>query len=221
MQFLRTLPIAAIFALLLFVPAGRIDVPAFWAYLAIMWLGTSATLTALARKDPALLTERMRPPSDRDRTTRRLVVVPFAAHLVIAGLEVRDPSRVLLPLPWPMVLQPLGFVLFTAAFALVAWTLLTNPFASSAVRIQSERGHRVITTGPYAFVRHPMYSAVVLVCCGGGLALGSVASALVLALVIPVFVRRTRLEDRMLHEQLPGYREYATRVRARLIPGVY
>lgn len=217
MMFLRTLPIALAIAILLFVPAGRVDVPAFWAYVALTWLFAGGTFTALTWLDPALVVERMRPPSERDRATRRLVVLPWVAHLVVAGLEAR--GWVLLPTP--VILQPLGFLGYVAGFAMVSWTLLSNPFASSAVRIQSERAHRVITTGPYAIVRHPMYLGVVLVCCGGGFALGSLASALLLLPIIPIFVRRTLLEDRMLHDELAGYRAYAAKVRWRVIPGVF
>lgn len=216
MMFLRMLPIAIIICAMLFIPAGRLDVPAFWAYVGVMLLSAGATTTALGRMYPDLLAERMRPPSDRDRATRRLVALPFGAHLVVAGLDVRFGWSAV-----PAVLQAMGIVSVVGGFALVAWTLLTNPFASSAVRIQTEREHKVISTGPYALVRHPMYLAVLFVCSGGGLALGSWWSALALSPVIGIFVRRTLLEDRMLHEELAGYREYAAKVRWRVVPGLF
>jgi protein-S-isoprenylcysteine O-methyltransferase Ste14 len=216
MIFLRVLPVVAVMAALLFVPAGRADVPAFWLYLAVLWLSAGAVFTALFRWQPGLAQERIRPPSDRDQATRRLVALPFTAHFVLAGLDAR--------FHWTSVglsVQVLGFVLVVAALTLVGWTLLTNPYASSAVRIQSERGHAVITHGPYAFVRHPMYLAVVLICLGGGTALGSLLATAALLPVIAVFARRTLLEDRMLRDELPGYRDYSARVRWRVIPLVF
>jgi len=106
-------------------------------------------------------------------------------------------------------------------FALVGWTLLTNPFASTAVRVQSERSHQVISHGPYGWVRHPMYLAVVIVTLGGRPAVGSWWAGPVLLPLLPIFVRRTLVEDRMIHEELGGYRRYATGVRWRVIPFVF
>jgi protein-S-isoprenylcysteine O-methyltransferase Ste14 len=158
----------------------------------------------------------MRPPSDRDRATRRLVALPYLAHLVIAGLDARY--------EWSAVPEGVtiaGLALVAAGFLLVGWTLLTNPFASSAVRVQEERAHRVISTGPYALVRHPMYLAVLLVCLGAGPALASWYAGLLLLPMVAVFIRRTLLEDAMLHGELPGYADYASRVRSRVVPGVF
>jgi protein-S-isoprenylcysteine O-methyltransferase Ste14 len=121
----------------------------------------------------------------------------------------------------PLAARLVGLSLVATAMGLVGWTLLENPFASSAVRIQPERGQRVITTGPYAIVRHPMYLGVLLFCLGSGPALGSWWSALPLVAVVPVFIRRTLLEDRMLQAELVGYADYSARVRWRVVPGVF
>jgi protein-S-isoprenylcysteine O-methyltransferase Ste14 len=96
-----------------------------------------------------------------------------------------------------------------------------NPFYSSAVRVQSDRGHRAIANGPYRFVRHPGYAATILAVIGGGLALGSWTAMLPVLGFIALFLRRTVLEDRMLRCDLPGYAEYATTVRFRILPGVF
>lgn len=216
MMFVRVISVALVLGLLLFLPAGRLDVPAFWAYIALIVLAFGGTYTLLSRRRPDLVAERMRPPSDRDRATRRLVAAPLLGHLVLAGLDARFGWSAV-----PPALQVLGFAAAAGGFALVTWTLLTNPFASSAVRVQGERGQTVISSGPYALVRHPMYLAVVLLCAGAGVALGSWWSALALVPVVPVFVRRTLLEDRMLHDELAGYPEYAARVRWRVVPGVF
>jgi protein-S-isoprenylcysteine O-methyltransferase Ste14 len=121
----------------------------------------------------------------------------------------------------PAAAQIGGFLASGGALVLVGWTLLSNPYASTAVRIQAERGHTVISAGPYAFVRHPMYLAVLLFGIGSGPALGSWWSGLALLPVLIVFVRRTLVEDRMLHDELPGYDAYARKVRFRVVPGVF
>jgi len=217
MMFVKALPLAVLFGLSLFVSAGRIDVPAFWLYAGLWWLNAGSTYTLAGRRHPELVTERMRPPSDRDRATRRIVVPLFFAHMVVAGLDVGRFGWSTVPLS----LQVLGFMLIAGGLWFADWTLLSNPFASSAVRIQSERDQKVITHGPYAIVRHPMYLGVFLVATGSGCALGSWWASLLLLPVLATFMRRTLLEDRMLHDELPGYKEYAARVRSRVVPGIF
>jgi protein-S-isoprenylcysteine O-methyltransferase Ste14 len=203
--------------LCLFLAAGRVDVPAFWLYAAFLWGNAAATYGVLGRRSPGLVAERMRPPSDRDRATRLVSMLAMLGHFVVAGLDVGR-------FGWsavPLAAQVAGFALVALGFGLVDWTLLSNPFASSAVRIQREREHAVISSGPYALVRHPMYLGVFLVCLGSGPALGSLWASLVLLPVVAAFVRRTAVEDRMLHEELPGYRDYAGRVRWRVAWGIF
>ncbi|MES2639469.1 MAG: isoprenylcysteine carboxylmethyltransferase family protein [Myxococcota bacterium] len=214
---LGVLTVVSIAASLLFLPAGRLDLVWFWAWLGVFAGSGTATNVLLSRFQPALLAERLRPPSDRDAATRKVAVPLLAAHLGLAGLDVGR-------LGWssmPILLQLVGLCTFAAGFVLVVWTLLSNPFASSAVRIQTERAQTVISSGPYGLVRHPMYLAVVFVCLGSGPALGSWLAAPVLWPVILVFVRRTLIEDRMLHDELAGYAAYAGTVRWRVIPGVF
>src|SRR5690606_22964320 len=174
--------------------AGRVDVVAFWLYAAVVYLAGALSYTWLGWRDPALVAERMRPPTDRDRATRRLVALPVLAHLVVAGLDVR--------FGWSTVsfaMMIAGLTCVASALGLVTWTLAVNSFASSAVRIQAERGQHVIASGPYAFVRHPMYLAVLLFCLGAGPALTSWYAGAALLPVIAVFVRRTIVEEAMLH----------------------
>jgi protein-S-isoprenylcysteine O-methyltransferase Ste14 len=217
MLFLRSFVLAVAIGGLLFIPTQRLDLPAFWAYVALLWLNAVGTYTLLLRRSPELVAERMRPPSDRDRATRIVSALSIAAHLVLAGLDVGRFGWSAVPLP----VQLAGFALMVVGLAFVDLTLLSNPFASSAVRIQRERHHAVITDGPYAVVRHPMYLGTFLFCLGSGFALGSPLAALALLPVVVMFVRRTLREDRMLHDELPGYPEYATRVRWRIAPGLF
>ncbi len=196
--------------------SGRVDVPSVWAWTLVMWLGSVVIYDVIEHVCPALLAARRRPPSDRDRATRWLIAGPLLGGLIVSGLDVRHAWSVV-----PIPVQVLGLAVVTLGMALAGWVLLTNPFASSAVRIQEERGQRVITTGPYALVRHPMYLATLLVCLGSGPAIGSWWGGLVFLGVLPIFVRRTLIEDRILQDELEGYRAYAERVRWRVIPYVF
>jgi protein-S-isoprenylcysteine O-methyltransferase Ste14 len=214
-MYARTLVFGIAVAIPLFAGAGR-WVPAFFAYALMLWLVAGTVYTILLRTSPGLVAERMKPPSDRDRASRRIAVPLVVAHCLVAGLDARFGWSAV-----PAAAQIAGFLASGGALTLVGWTLLSNPYASTAVRIQAERGHTVISTGPYAFVRHPMYLAVLLFGLGSGPALGSWWSGLALLPVLAVFVRRTLVEDRMLRDELPGYEAYARRVRFRVIPGIF
>jgi protein-S-isoprenylcysteine O-methyltransferase Ste14 len=149
----------------------------------------------------------------------RLLNVVLLIHWVIAGL---DRGR----LHWtdnvPQWLQALGLAVVAASYGLVFWAMLVNRFFSSVVRIQSDRGQHVITAGPYAFVRHPGYSAGILIMLASGIALGSwLAAAFLVVVVLPFLIYRVFNEDRVLQSRLDGYADYARRVRWRLVPGIW
>jgi protein-S-isoprenylcysteine O-methyltransferase Ste14 len=141
----------------------------------------------------------------------------FAAVYVVAGL---DAGR----FGWsemPTWLWPVGLALFLPGTLLFSWSMGVNPFFEKTVRIQTERGHRVIDTGPYRFVRHPGYSGFLGWILSAPLLLGSWWAFLPSVLSIAALVVRTALEDRTLREELPGYTDYAARIRYRLIPKVW
>ena len=121
----------------------------------------------------------------------------------------------------PLWLIALGYVFLTVGMAGSVWVYSVNKFAEPGVRIQTEREHKVVDTGPYAIVRHPLYAVSFFVVAGIALALGSFWALIPVAVGSLVLVVRTVLEDRMLQNELPGYKEYASRVRYRLIPGVW
>ena len=216
MMLLRTLPLGLLLLMLLLSAAGRLDVPAFWVYSLGIWLFVGASYARLLRHSPALVSERIKPPNDRDSKTQRIMLPLMATHLVLAGLDVRFGWTTL-----SAELHVVGFGLVFVGLGFAAWTLFENPFASSAVRIQAERSQRVISTGPYALVRHPMYFGTFIFTLGSGMALGSLAAGLVLVPTIAIFIRRTLIEDHMLQEELDGYRQYAARVRWRMVPGLF
>lgn len=202
--------------LVLFTAAGRLDVPEFWAYLAILALSTGTILTVIS---PDLLDERIRPGSGGvDRNLRWLNVVTLSITLAIAGADV---GRYHWSDNIPTWLRWSGLGLMLAAFPMGVSAVLTNRFFSPVVRIQSERGHVVVDRGPYAWVRHPGYACWLVGMPGSGLLLGSWLAAALFIFPMALLLRRTAIEDRYLHEHLPGYRDYAARVRWRLVPWVY
>ena len=135
---------------------------------------------------------------------------------VAIGLDKRfDASDV------PFALQALGLAMLVASTGHIMWVMRANSFAAPVVKVQAERGHRVIDTGPYAHVRHPMYSGTVLFFFGMPLLLGSWWGVVMAPLFIVLFAVRAGIEERALLAGLPGYAEYTARVRYRLVPGIW
>jgi protein-S-isoprenylcysteine O-methyltransferase Ste14 len=206
----------ALLGALLFGCAGRWDLPWFWAYLGV-W--AAAALVGPAVVDPTLLKERARPgPGGRDYLTVVVITPVWVGQHVVAGLDV---GRFHWSDTVPPVVQGVALLAMAAAWAVFVWAMAVNRFFSSVIRIQAERGHHLVTSGPYRYVRHPAYAVTPFVFGGGGLALGSwLAGLLGLLLVVPI-LWRTAQEDRVLREQLEGYAAYAEAVRYRLFPGVW
>jgi protein-S-isoprenylcysteine O-methyltransferase Ste14 len=214
--FLVGIVFIAVMGAVLFGCAGRWDLPLFWAYLGI-WLATTAV--AVFKVDPGLIRERTRPgPGGKDYATVYVLTVLWLGQLVVAALDV---GRFHWSEAVPLAAQVIGLLLMAAAMAVLVWAEAVNPFFSTVIRVQTERGHHVITAGPYRYVRHPGYAASLFLFVGGGLALGSWIAALIGLLPFAVILRRTVEEDRVLHERLEGYADYARTVRYRLIPGVW
>ena len=215
---LRVVVMIALIGAILFGAAGRIDLPFFWGYLALLLL---LGLGAMFTLSPELLEERRKPGAEgRDNLNLLRVVagLMFVSQWIIAGLDV---GRYHWSDSIPAAFRALGLVGFALVFAVWYWAMRTNPFFSSAVRIQRDRGHHVVDTGPYRYVRHPGYAAFVLLGWGGPVALGSWWAVLTHVAVIVLFVRRALIEDRMLQSELEGYAAYAGRVRWRFLPGIF
>jgi protein-S-isoprenylcysteine O-methyltransferase Ste14 len=186
-----------------------------WAILGLL----AAFYLALALfADAGMMRERVAPgPGSKDQLTRVLGAAMLVAHWVLAGLDVGRFQWS--PVPWQ--LQLAGVVGYAGALGALFWAMKTNPFYSSVVRVQTERGHHTVATGPYRFVRHPGYAATLVAMLTGGVALGSWLAMLPLVVFFGLFVRRTLLEDRLLHDELEGYAEYAQEVRYRLVVGLF
>lgn len=207
---------ATVFAVLLFASAGRWNIPQFWAYFAVQALrGLGYGLAC----DASIIAERLRP--TKDSTDRRRVIIlrlVAGAHLIAAGLDV---GRFQWTPTVPFGLHVVGFLGLASFGGLFIWSMATNRFFSSAVRIQKERGHHVVTGGPYRYVRHPGYTAAIASMACSPFALGSLVSAVPAALFIALILRRTIVEDAYLRSELVGYTAYADRTRYRLFPCVW
>lgn len=175
------------------------------------------------RKHPGLMAERMnfdKSPGVKswDKVLALLVSVSVGFPLVIvAGLDHRygwSPA-------FPLWLNIIGLLLAAAGYALVVWALVENRFFSSAVRIQTDRGHVVCDTGPYRMIRHPGYAGNIIPLAGIVLAFSSFWTIIPAAIASILILIRTVLEDRTLKDELPGYKEYAQKVRYRLFPGIW
>jgi len=199
----------------LFGAAGRLDLPGLWLYLVAL-AGSSAASAMLV--DPGLLEERMRPGGHSAGAVAIVGTGLCATHWVVAGLDV---GRFHWSDGVPRSVQGLGLLGMCGAIFLTVWAMHVNPFFSSVVRIQPERGHHVITDGPYRFVRHPGYAAGLLLVVTSPLALGSWWSALPAIPAIPFLFQRVVREERLSRNELAGYAQYAARVPYHLFPGLW
>jgi protein-S-isoprenylcysteine O-methyltransferase Ste14 len=203
-------------AIALFASAGTVTILGFWIYVAIFAAVMAVSLTIL---DPGLIRERMRPGGQRPPLTLRLFTLVLVVHWIIAGL---DRGRFHWSDSVPPWLCAAGLIAMAGGYGLALWAMLVNRFFSSVVRIQSDRGQVVITSGPYGWIRHPGYLAGVVILVASGLALGSwLATTMLIAFSLPFLVYRAVTEDRVLQAELPGYRQYAERVRWRVVPGIW
>ena len=206
---------------LLFVAAGTLQWAAAWGFLAtIAILGVAGGLW-LARPDPALLAERLRPMMQKDQPAAdKKFMLAFGVVALIwflaIGLDQRYHASEV-----PLALQALGWTMLVLSTGFIMWVMRENSFAAPVVKLQTERGHRVVSTGPYAWVRHPMYSGTVLFFVGAPLLLGSWWGVAMSPLFIVLFAIRARIEERALLAGLPGYADYMARVRYRLVPGLW
>jgi len=206
---------------LLFACAGTMHWPSAWVFLATCALLGPLCGWWLYRVDPALLAERLRPVLQKDQPAADkafmiVFVIAMLAWLAAMGLDRRTQSS-----DMPVALQALGLVLFVLSTLFILWVFRENSFAAPVVKLQAERAQRVVSTGPYAHVRHPMYSGMILFFAGVPLLLGSWWGLVMAPVIVVLFAVRIGIEERTLREGLPGYSDYMTRVRYRLLPGVW
>ncbi len=209
----------AFLAALVFVLARRLGWTLGWIYVGLVVAAIAVNLACLLRWNRDLIRRRIglrKGTKSWDIVWTVLIAPLWIAVFVVPGLETH--SGMSSP---PGAAWLLGLAIFVPGWALISWSMAVNPFFEKTVRIQTDRGHRVIDTGPYAYVRHPGYVGFAAWLLSTPLLLASAWTFVPALLTVAGLVIRTALEDRTLHAELPGYPEYAARVRFRLIPGVW
>jgi protein-S-isoprenylcysteine O-methyltransferase Ste14 len=210
-----------IMAAILFIAAGRTDWPMAWLYIALFSASSLLSSLILILDKPELVAERTGVKGDVrnwDKLIAPLVIifVPMTMWLV-AGVDARHGWSA----PLPPVLQMGTLAIAVPAILLANWAMKSNEFFSLFFRIQRERGHHVVTGGPYRHVRHPGYAGGLAFNLATPLLLGSLWALIPAAIIAFLFVLRTALEDNALQAELEGYTDYARRVRYRLLPGIW
>ena len=205
---------------IIFVPAGTLNWPEAWLLLFLYFFVVGGCLIWLKKNDLELLKERRSVRKDVKTWDKKIILaytIFLLIMLVLAGLDAVRFRWSRVPLLW----KAIGYIGFIPAVTLGFWAFKQNTYLAQYVRIQKDRGHRVITTGPYEYVRHPMYVGVILFILCSPLALGSLYSLIPALIIVILFIIRTSLEDKTLQEELEGYQEYAKRVRYKLIPYIF
>ncbi|UCE22578.1 MAG: isoprenylcysteine carboxylmethyltransferase family protein [Candidatus Aminicenantes bacterium] len=211
-------------AAILFISSGRLDWWTAWAYLGIFVVGVCVNMTIMIRKNPELTEELIEERSQIKANTKKwdfylagLLSLSSTVVLLVSGLDIR--------FEWseqiPFILQFAAMVLVVLGSGLGSWAIVSNPYFASTVRIQSERGHRVVSNGPYQYIRHPGYAGWILSGIALPVMLGSLWALIPSGLTVVIFIIRTGLEDRTLRRELPGYEEYSQNTCFRLVPYVW
>ena len=208
--------------LIFFISVGHVDGPRPWIFFGASFINYSASTVVQYTLNPELLVQRLKIKREgsklwdevlmRAMNLTVLIVVP-----VVAGLDIGRVQSPSLDVPFAVA----GFVLFTISTILLNWAMIANPHFEPTVRIQKNRDHKVIASGPYKNVRHPGYLAAILFALSIPLIIGSVLTLIPSGIYSILMMIRTSLEDRTLHKELDGYSEYAKRVRYRLCPGIW
>lgn len=214
----------SLFAMAILWPAGTWQWWEAWVMI-VMWTVYGVVTTHyLLRHDPALLAERLKflplhkEQKDWDKVLMSLFFIAGIGLYLIPGFDV---VRYEWSEPLPEWMRILAMLIHLPCFLLLGWVMRENTYLSQVVKIDKDRGHKVVTTGPYALVRHPMYTIVIVLLFALPVALGS-RYALILAVFLTLLlIIRTYFEDRTLHAELEGYPEYAKHTRYRLIPGIW
>jgi protein-S-isoprenylcysteine O-methyltransferase Ste14 len=204
----------------LFWSAGKINWWPAWAALAVMAAWVAATGYVILRFNPALLAERLGPRKGAktwDTAIMSLVGILQLVRYIVAGLDQRYGWTG----DFPLALQIAALILSVPGYAIVVWATASNAFFSQIVRIQEERDHKVVSSGPYRYIRHPAYAGAILYELAVPLLLASWWALLLSSLSAALLILRTYLEDRTLQTELPGYVDYSRKVAYRLLPGLW
>jgi protein-S-isoprenylcysteine O-methyltransferase Ste14 len=207
-------------SLIFFLAYGSINYPRAWIYIGCYFTGTLISTYIFIRKIPTLANERGKLKPGTKKWDTYILATYFSLAIIItplvSGLDIRFNMT-----PLPIVYLYSGIALFVFSLVLSIWSMLHNPFFEGTVRVQTDRNQYAIDTGPYRFVRHPGYVAMIVAALPAPFAFGSSLGIIPGIIMIIVVVVRTYLEDNTLNEELEGYAEYCKKVRYRLIPFIW
>jgi protein-S-isoprenylcysteine O-methyltransferase Ste14 len=210
-------------AAMFFVPARTLAWPRAWVYLIGIYVVMVVTVIRLDRTNRDILVERSKPLRQKGQSISDRIILPafLVSYYTLMILIPQDVFHMhLLPKP-PWIVSSLGILIYLVGWRIAYLTIQTNPFAACVVRLQEERGHRVIDTGVYRVVRHPMYAGAILILVGLPLWLESYAAAILEIIPIGLLAVRCVLEEKFLCRNLDGYADYMQRVRFRMIPHIW
>jgi len=192
-----------------------------WLYIVIQFSFWTVTAVWMKKHNPELLKDRMAFLKRSAKGWDKIIIVTstavFVPYLLLPGLDA-------VRYRWssvPLAIVVLGFVGVIFALFVMAWVIRVNAYLTRFVEVQRERGHKVITSGPYRYVRHPMYASLIILLYSIPVALGSLWTLIPASILTLLFVIRTYFEDQTLHEELEGYNSYSTKVKYRLLPGIW
>jgi protein-S-isoprenylcysteine O-methyltransferase Ste14 len=209
-------------ATLLFILAGRMDIPGVWIYLVVGLVSVFGGMVLVGMVNPELLNHRGQWRKNKDTIPwdRFLIflfgIMGFYILPAVIGLDIR--------FGWSYLgvhFTIAGVVLFLIGSVFFIWAMIVNTHFEVTVRIQKDRGHKVITTGPYKIVRHPGYVGAILWVVATPLIIGSIVGLIPTGIAVFALIIRTSLEDKTLHRELDGYAEYTGEVKHRLFPGIW
>ena len=220
MRFVQIIFIVCLQAAILFRSSGHLDWIQAWVLISLYLIGIFIMAPIMLRYSPETIAERSEVIGTKSWDTI-ITHLWFFVHsivmLIIAGLDRRFGWTERIGISFYIA----GGIIFVAGWAVTSWAMLSNAYFSAFFRIQEERGHTVCTTGPYKYVRHPGYIGMILQSFGIPILLGSLWSLIPSVMAVFLKVVRTFLEDRTLHKELDGYRDYAQQVPYRLLPGIW
>ena len=208
--------------LIFFISVGHFDGPRPWIFFGASFINATASTIVQHKLNPELLAQRLKIKREGSklwdeilmRATNLTVLIAVPA---VAGLDIGRVQSPSLGIPFAIA----GAMLFIISTILLNWAMIVNPHFEPTVRIQKDRGHKVIASGPYKNVRHPGYLAGILFALSIPLIIGSILTLIPSGMYSILMMTRTSLEDRTLHKELDGYSEYAKRIRYRLFPGIW
>jgi protein-S-isoprenylcysteine O-methyltransferase Ste14 len=204
-----------------FLSAGRIDLPRAWIFFGLYFVSLLLNMVILLKLNPEVIRARSEISTGKMKWWDKIFGVLYTAFLflmfIVCGLDV---GRFQLSSPGTEFLA-VGVIIFVVGWVFVVWAMVENKFFEAAVRVQKERDHSVVSTGPYNIVRHPGYVGMILYYGCAPFIIGSLYGLIPALLLAVAFVFRTYFEDRMLYEELSGYEEYTRKVRYRLVPFIW